>query len=402
MRHPIRTLLVTVILLAVAAALGWTAFRQEPVPVDLARVTRGDLLLTVEVDGRTRIREVYDVVAPMSGMARRAPVRVGDPVVKNETLVATVDPAVSGLLDERTRLQALAAVREAEASLHVAETQVREAEEQLGQAQDENSRVEALVARGVMPERQLEDSRRTLAIREAAAARARASLQLAEGTLERSRAALIEPGGAEEDREAMRLFAPADGRVLSIEVVSAQPVAAGTPLLSIGDPADLEIVADLLSTDAVRLPSGAEAVVDRWGGDSSLAARLRTIEPAARTEISALGLEEQRVDAVFDITSPPEERRGLGAGFAVRLEIVRERLENVVLVPLSALFRVGEEWHVYVVIDAAATDRSVRIGKRNASHAQILSGLQAGEEIILYPGDNVEEGARVRPRGDGG
>lgn len=398
MTHPLRNALLVLFALAIAGGLGFVAFRSDPVPVEIARVARAPLMVTVEVDGKTRIRDVYDVAAPMTGMARRSPVHVGDAVIAGETLVAAVDPAMPTLLDERSRSQALATVREAEAALRVTESQLREAEEQLAQAQADYDRTRALTERGVLPEIRLDESTRNLSIREAAEATARASLERAQGALDRARAALIEPGAAAGDDGSVEIRAPADGRVLSVDVVSAQPVVAGTRLLSIGDPTDLEIVADLLSTDAVRLPPEARAIVERWGGAPPLEARLKQIDPAARTKVSALGIEEQRVDAVFDLVSPPEQRAGLGAGFSVHLKIVEWEAQDVLQLPLSALFRVGADWHVFAVADGLVEERAVTLGRRSIDAAQVTGGLEEGTEVVLYPGDTLSAGTAVVPR----
>lgn len=384
--------------LVIVVVLGIVAFRPEPVPVDIAQVTRGDLQVTVNADGKTRIREIYEVAAPMTGTALRSPVRVGDPVVEGETVVAVVEPAAPGLLDIRSRIQAQAAVREAEAALHQARSLLREAQEELEQARREFERSRELVARGAASETRLETAERQLGIKEAAQAAAVSGLEMAKGALDRARAALIEPGSENTSATescCVRLTAPVDGEVLDIDVISERPVTAGTRLLSLGKPDDLEIVADLLSADAVRVEVGDRAIVERWGGDGVLEARIARIEPAAYTKVSALGVEEQRVDVVLDLLTPADRRAQLGDGFAVFLRIVEWEGQDVLRVPLSALFREGDSWAVFVADEGRAALRKVTTGRRNAQHAQILDGIEAGERVIMHPSSEIEHGTRI-------
>ena len=263
-----RTLILGLLAVGLVAGLAVVAFRTEPIPVDLAEVTRGPMRITVNAEGKTRIREIYEVASPVAGTARRSPVAVGDPVVAGETVVAVVEPVAPSLLDARSRLQAEAALREAEAAVAVAEAQERQAGEDLAYARSQFERARTLVERGVASVTRLEDASQALAAHEAALATARSQLSAARSSRDRAAATLVEPGtgGAGEGGCCVPLTAPVDGVVLDISQISERPVAMGTPLVSVGDPADLEIVADLLSADAVRLAPGAKAEVDRWGG----------------------------------------------------------------------------------------------------------------------------------------
>ena len=396
-----RTVILGVLGLAIVGALAWVALREEPVPVDMATVGRGPLRVTIDADGQTRIREVYEIASPIAGIALRSPVRVGDATIAGETLVAVVEPVAPALLDARSRQQAEAAVREAEAARAVAESQVRQAEEDLSYAKTQFDRAQTLVERGVATTTQLEDATQRVAVSEAALDAARSNLRLAEGSVARAEAALIEPTDPAVERAedcCVRLVAPIDGRVLSVPVISERPVLPGATLATIGAPEDLEIVADLLSSDAVRLEPGAPALVERWGGPDALDARLVRIEPSARTKVSALGIEEQRVDAIFEIVSPPEDRRGLGDGFAVFLRIVEWQPDDTVQVPLSALWRSGEDWAVFVVDDGVAVRREVEIGRRNAREAQVLTGVAPGEVVVTHPSDEVTSGTAIVDR----
>jgi HlyD family secretion protein len=395
-----RSVILGLVGVGIVGGLALVTFRTEPIAVDLATVTRGPMQITVNADGKTKIREVYDVSSPVAGTARRSPVEVGDPVTAGETVVAVVEPVTPALLDARTRLQAEAALREAEASVAAAEAQVRQAEEDLAYTQSQYDRTKTLVERGVASVTRLEDATQALAAQEAALDAARSGLQAAMSSRDRAAAALIEPGqgGGVDGECCVPLTAPIDGVVLEVDQVSERPVSMGTRLVSIGDPADIEIVADLLSSDAVRLKIGARAFVERWGGPIPLIARLRSIDPVAITKVSALGIEEQRVDAVFDILSPPEQRPGLGGSFSVFLRIVEWETEDTLQVPLSALFRRGEEWAVFAVEEGVARRVPVEIGRRNSITAQVLSGVDEGMRVITHPNEAITDGTAVAER----
>jgi HlyD family secretion protein len=386
---------------ALLGGLAYVAFREDPVPVDLIEVIAAPMQVTIDADGKTRIRDLFEVAAPIAGTALRAPVAVGDPVVAGETVVARVEPATPTLLDARSRAQAEAAVAEAEAALEVARTDLTRAEEEEVFARMQFERTQTLVERGVSTITQLETATQVLAVAEAAVASARSRIAMAEGTRDRAQAALVGPeGGAGDAACCVDLTAPAGGVVLSIATISEHPVQAGAPLVTVGDPTELEIVADLLSSDAVRIAPGTRAIVERWGGPDPLEAVLTRIEPAAETRVSALGIEEQRVDVIFDIVTPAEDRPGLGHGFSVFLRVVEWEEESVLQVPLGALFRRGDGWAVYVVADAVVEERAVTLGRRGARMAQVLEGLEAGERIVTHPSEAVADGVTVVDRRD--
>ncbi len=384
----------------VAGGLAWLAFRTEPVPVDLATIARGPMLVTVNAEGETRVKDVFEVAAPISGTARRAPVEVGDAVVAGETVVAVVEPAAPALLDARSRDQAEAAVREARAALTLAEAQLRQAEEELHYARSQHDRARTLAERGVASQTALEDASQLLAIRLAAREAARSNVEMATSALARANAVLVPPsvGGAARDSCCVTLRAPITGTVLTVDIVSETPVAAGTRLLSVGRTDDLEIVADLLSSDAVGLRPGTRAIVERWGGTPPLEAELRSLDPSARTKVSALGIEEQRVDAVFDIITPAGARSGLGDGYAVYLRIVKWEGADVMQVPLSALFRHEGGWAVFRAVDGKARLSPVVLGQRNGTPADVTEGLQPGDRVILHPDDAIAERPPVAAR----
>lgn len=385
---------------AVIAGLAYVSFREEPVPVDLAEVARGPLEITVNADGKTQVRDLYEVSAPIVGTAMRSPVEVGDTVIEGETIVAVVRPAFSALLDERTRLQAEATLREVEASRQVAAADLLQAEESRDFAQTQLERTQELVARGVASLTRLEDDSQRLNVAEAAHAAAEARLAAADGAVERARASLLDPASVAENDAVccVEIRAPADGVVMTVAAESQRPVIIGSPLASIGDPQDLEIVADILSNDAVRLEKGAVAYVERWGGVDVLQARLDRINPTAETKVSALGIEEQRVDAFFTLISPVEDRPGLRDGFSVFLRIVEWRSEDTLQVPLSALFRDGEAWAVFVAEGDVAALRRIEIGRRSGQMAEVIDGLAPGEQVVLHPSDDIASGATLIER----
>ncbi len=396
-----RTILSIAVGAAIVSGLAYFAFRTDPVPVDLYRIASGPMRVTIDVDGRTRIRDLYEIAAPIAGVAQRSPVKVGDKVIKGETVVAVVEPIAPSLLDARSRLQANAAINEATAALHVAETDLTRLLQERAHAQTHFDRTSILLDRGVATMTQMEDAAQSLTIAKSAVDAAQARIVMARSALDSALAAAIEPGGDAEpsaDGCCVPLAAPVDGIVLAIEAISARPVAAGAPLVTIGNPADLEIVADLLSSDAVRLQVGAMADVERWGGDTTLQARLTRIEPKARTTISALGIEEQRVDALFDLTSPSQDRSALGDGFSVYLRIVEWQGEDVLQVPLSATFRNGEIWSVFVLHEDRVRLQPVTLGKRNTQFAEVTDGLTEGDMIVTHPSDDLADGVSVVAR----
>jgi HlyD family secretion protein len=400
MAHSKRTLLLTGIGVTLVAVLSYVSFRTDPVAVDLAAVTQGPLEVTINADGQTQVRDLFEVASPIIGTAMRSPVAEGDIVRKGETVVAIVRPSSAGLLDARAQLQAEAALQEATAARHVAQADLKQAKETQRFAQAQFERTQALVTRGVASVTRLEDATQNLAIANAMIEAAQARIEMANGTIERARASLLPPGNrnATPDSCCVELTAPANGVVLSVAAISERPVSIGTPLVGIGDPGQLELVADILSNDAVRLKPGALAYVERWGGDKVLEARLDRIDPKARTKISALGIEEQRVDAYFDLVSAPDNRPDLGDGFAVFLRIVEWRADDVLQIPLSAAFRDATGWAVFVALDGIAEKRAVTLGRRNDRMVEVIDGLELSERVVTHPSDAIAAGVALVER----
>lgn len=387
--------------IVVVVGAGWWAFRPQPVAVDMAAIGRGALEVTVSDDGTTRIIDVYSVSAPVTGTVQRTPGSVGDKVEAGKTTVAMIRPAAPAFLDARSRREAEAALAAAAAAVQLAEAQAAEAEAELDLARSEQRRVEELARRNVVSERMFEEA--NAAVRRAEARRniAGATLEMRRREMESAQARLIGPesgAGAENGDCCVVVAAPVDGEILVIHHESEAVVAAGTVLVEIGDPAALEVVAELLSSDAVRVKAGAQARIEGWGGPA-LEATVRRVEPTGFTKVSTLGIEEQRVRAVLDLPGPAQEREGLGHGYRVEVAIVVERHDDALLVPLGALFRQGSDWAVFAVdADGRAALRRIGIGPRDARSAVVLDGLAENERVILHPSDRVAQGVAVVAR----
>jgi HlyD family secretion protein len=386
--------------LLLAAALAW-ALLPRPVAVDLAAVERGPLVVTVAEEGETRIRDVYVVSAPVRGRALRIEVEEGDPVTADETVLAEIEPIDPAFLDVRSEAEARAAVEAARAGLALARAALAEARAELDFAKAEVERIRRLRATGTVSERALDEAERAFRTREAAVVTAEAAVEMRRSELAAAEARLLRPTEARMRAEAcpcIPIRAPVSGQVLRVLHKSEGVVEAGQHLLEVGNPGDLEIVADFLSADAVRIEAGQRAIIEEWGGDGPLAARVRRVEPYGFTKVSALGIEEQRVNVVLDFTDPRERWQRLGHGFQVEVRVVLWEDAAALKVPLTALFRNGGGWAVFVVEGGRARLRPVTVGQRTDLEAQILAGLAQGETVVRYPNDNVEPGSRVEGR----
>jgi HlyD family secretion protein len=385
---------------AAAGGLVW-ALLPSPVPVEIAQVTRGTFQETVEEDGKTRVRDRYVVSAPLVGRLQRITLKAGDKV-REGMVVALLAPTVPGLLDIRVERELTERVGAAEAARLRAAAAVARAQTALEQAKADLDRSRRLAERGFVAPSQLDQATLTvkLAIRDVELARQ--AEHTAEHDVAVARAALLtlrqEPAGEGQPARLWEVRSPVSGEVLKVVQESEGVVVVGAPLLEIGNPADLEVVADVLTTDAVRVAPGMPVVIERWGGGEDLQGRVRLVEPSAFTKISALGVEEQRVNVVIDLVSPPARWRSLGDGYRIDARIITATVPNAVKVPVSALFREGEQWSVFVVTGGRAHKRSVRISGRNGLEAMVEKGLEPGEQVIAYPGDTVKDGVRVKPR----
>lgn len=397
-----RFALVAVVAIGLVGGLVW-AFLPTPAPVDLAVVERGALRVTVDEDGETRVRDVYVVSAPVDGRLLRIEIEAGDQVRAERTVLASIQPRPPTLLDRRTREAAEARLRAAEAAVALGQAEVERAAAELDFARIELRRAEGLVRSDHISEQALDRAKLEVATRDAALREAEARLEMQRQELARAQADLIEPVGPgvfgfEPHTCCIEIVAPVDGTVLAVLQESERVVQSGAPLIEIGDPRDLEIVVDLLSTDAVKVEPGAEAAIEAWGGAEILNARVRRIEPAGFTKISALGIEEQRVNVILDFADPPERWRALGHGYRVEARITIWQGQELLLIPLSALFREGDDWAVFALEDGRARLRRVEIGHRSNLEAEVIEGLEVGQRVVLHPSDRVRDGVRIVPR----
>lgn len=383
-----------VFLLGVAVALAW-ALWPRPLQVELASIARQDITVSVEEEGKARIREVFSVSAPITGHLLRVGLHAGDLVVKDQTVVASIRPMAPGLLDARVRRVAEAAVASSRAAVDLAAAEVKQAEAQLAFLSSELSRAERLSRQGTISASALDKAQLDAATGSAALDSAKAMLTMRQRDLQRAEAALIESGGS-EGQCCTEIRAPASGSILRVLTESEQVVQAGTPLMEIGDPADIEIVTDVLSRDAVEMAPGARAMIDNWGGPP-LSARVRRVEPSAVTKISALGIEEQRVAVILDLDGDLGRQR-LGDGFRVVARITVWEGTGVIAIPVAALFRKAGSWAAYRAVNGKAELRLLELGRRNTDLAEVASGLDAGDRVILHPPDQLAEGALIAAR----
>lgn len=375
-------------------------FIPAPVMVDAASVERAALRVSVREEGKTRVKDRFVVSAPVNAYLRRIELKVGDSVTRGQPL-AELEPVRSEVLDPRSRALAGARVAAAEATLEAARENERAAVSDADYAQSEYRRLSKLCeVNCVISEDELEraeaQARRSQANRRSAQFAvevARFELQAARTALEHSAAY---PAG--EAAETVQVLSPVNGRVLGLQRESEGVVAAGQSLVEIGDPNALEVVVDLLSTDAVRVEPGTRVLFERWGGEQVLEGRVRVIEPTGFTKISALGVEEQRVWVIIELISPPQAWQRLGDGYRVEAAFVLWEGKDILQIPESALFRRAGKWSVFAIAEGRAERRMVDVGRRNGLRAQILSGLAEGEQVILHPDESIEPGTRIQQR----
>jgi HlyD family secretion protein len=394
----LKRVLLGLILAMIAAGFAWLLW-PEPVAVDVATATTGHMELTVDEEGVNRIREVYVVSAPVGGKVERSPREVGDRVTAGVTTVAAIRPADPSILDVRTRQELLAAVEAVKALKDLAAAALKQAESALAFARQELDRAIYLADKKVMSLSALERRQLERDIAQQQVETARAQLDARQHDLEVAEARLRQPDGATAEQGCcVVVTAPVNGTVLRVPIESEQIVQAGTPLVEIGNPLDTEIAVDLLSTDAVQVKTGAPARITGWGGSGEFEARVRRIDPAAFTKVSALGIEEQRVKVVLDIVDAPAQWTGLGHEFRVFVRIGVWQSDNALQVPLGALFRERGSWAVFKARDGIARLTPVRVGHINLGQAEILGGLAAGDTVIVHPGDAVEDGVAIAIR----
>ena len=395
-----RLLLLLLFLAALGVFLVW-GFMPRPVPVEAIQVIRGPLRVAIEEEGKTRVIDRYVVSAPVAGFARRLKLDVGDRVKRGQ-VVATLDPLRSQVLDPRSRAEARARVASAEARLKVARENVQAAAANTTYWKSELDRVTQLYEGGVVPRGEQEhaeaEARRTQATENSS----EFAVEVARFEVEAAQTALRYSGsaGTPSPSEIVPIRSPVAGRVLTIFRESEGVVVAGQSLVEVGNPEALEVESEVLSSDAVRITPGMPVLFGRWGGDDDIRGRVRLVEPVGFTKVSALGVEEQRVLVIADLVSPAEIWNRLGHGYRVETSFTLWEGEDVLQLPTSALFRYQDGWAVFVVENEAAHRRPVEVGHRSGLKAEILSGLDPGESVIIHPDDELEDGVQVQLRSE--
>jgi HlyD family secretion protein len=381
-------------LLALALLAAYWLLRPRPILVEVAPVMEQPFIMIVEEDGRTRVRDRFVVSAPLAGRVPRSTLRAGD-VVKAGQNLATITPNVSPLLDPRVRQELGERVGAAEAALEEARALHERAKVLLARARSDLDRTKQLRTREVAPPAQLERDTFTFQAAERDFVAAERRQHAAEHALDQARAAL-KRSGEDEGAERFPVSSPIDGRVLKVIQESESVVSLGAPLLELGNPADLEVIVDLLTTDAALVRDGAKVALERWGGATPLVGRVRRVEPSGFTKISALGVEEQRVWVVIDIVSAREAWTTLGDGYRMDVKIIVDEMEKATVVPIGCLFRRGDAWQAFVADRGIARLRTVKLSRRSGRLAAVAEGLRAGETVIVYPPQALQDGSPIR------
>jgi len=392
----------------IVAGLAWFAW-PRPLSVDLATVVKGPIEVTADDDGRTNVRHIYTVSAPVAGkvlrishpMGERGPsLHVGDQVTANETVVALMQPTPPSFIDVRSHDQLEAEVIAADAAIQQQEAEVRRLQAALDFSRTEFERAQTLSRTQTISAQAFDKAKFDVATNEAALASAKAQIDVRRSLRASLAARLMDPTNIAASIEpacCVRVLAPASGRVLKIIQDSEAVVLPGAPLVDIGDPFDLEVVADLLSTDAVQVRVGAPVRIDGWGG-SVIRGKVVRVDPAGFLKVSALGIEEQRVRVTIDFADPPEAWSRLGHDFRVIVHVVTWSADDVLTVPVSALFRRGDEWALFAIENGRAHTTIVKIGHRNNRLAEVIGGVSQGAQVVVHPSDRVSDGTRVGQR----
>jgi HlyD family secretion protein len=408
MKLLIRRLITILFVLGVVGAIVYGLI-PAPIEVDLATLQRGSIRVTVDQDGKTRIREKYVVSAPLAGRLLRIELEPGDAVIAGKSLLASIEPRDPELLDARSIAQAEARVKAAETTVEKMEPMLEEVQAAQEFAESELQRVREAQAKSPQSVSVSEVESKLMAYRTRTALlrTTRHNQEIAKFELDQARAALIRSRPQESAADTVpskdnswnfTIRSPIDGRVLRVFQESTAVVNSGTSLLELGDPTDLEVEIDVLSRDAVKIEPGALVLLEHWGGETTLHGRVRLVEPSAFTKVSTLGVEEQRVNAIVDLVDPPQERTALGDGFRVEARIIVAEAKDVLKTPTSALFRVGADWAVFRVAGGVAEQTLVELGMQNGLEAEVMAGLSATDQVVVHPGDDVADGVAVRAR----
>ena len=397
-----RLLLWSVIGLILILCLGYL-FWPRPIIVDTAQLVKNDLQVSITDEAKTRVHDIYVLSAPVTGYLRRINAEVGDAVKRSETVLAQIEPIDPAFLDPSSEAQAKAAIQVADAALNLSKAEVNQAQAELDFSISELKRMRELRVQNNVSERELDNAERSYKTGVAALATAQAALQMRIYELERSKALLMSPSNTQAEHgncECMNITSPINGQILQVLNKSEGVVVAGTQLLEIGEPQNLEIVVELLSFDAVKVESGQRVLIKNWGGSIPLEGRVSQIEPIGFKKVSALGIEEQRVNVIINLTSEVGLWSRLGHGYQVDVDIILWEGIDVLSVPLTALFGNKDEWAVFAIINGTVQSKIVEVGRRNAFNAQILSGLQEGDWFVLYPNDQIANGVSITSRTD--
>jgi HlyD family secretion protein len=399
MKRLLKRIWVLLFLAAIVAAFAY-AFRPQPVSVELATVVRGEMRVTIDEEGETRLSERFMVSAPVAGRVLRIDLEPGDRVQAGRTRIATFLPLEPDPLDVRSRAEREARVRAAEAAVERTRANRARVREDLAFAESQLERYGELLEEGLVSRERFDTAEFEARSQREAFNTAELEVLDAEQAVEVARASLIEASGAGGSGtvDPITLRAPIDGVVLRRLRESESVVPSGEPLVEIGDIAQLEIVSDLLSEDAVQIRTGARVLIEQWGGGLTLEGRVRLVEPSGFTKLSALGVEEQRVNVIIDFLDPIQAAGYLGDGYRVEVRIVQWETDDTLKVPTGSLFRTGQDWSVFAISDGRAALRLVEIGRRNGLEAEVLSGLSESDLVIMHPSDDVVDGVEVVER----
>ena len=384
--------------LALMAAL-ILAFRPQPVPVDLAQVSYGPMQVTIDEEGETRVKDMFVVSAPVSGDMERVILEPGDRVVTGKTILAKINPTSSAFLDQRTEAQLQASVQAAQSAIDIAESDIERLRADHVLAIKERDRMRPLLEKDYVSRSVFDRAEAAVNTAAAALHAAEAALGMRRSELQIARSALMPRIHKTSGSEHIDLTATIDGVVLHVSRESAGPITQGAPIMELGDPTEIEIVVDLLSEDAVQVAPGDAVIVSGWGG-GDLSGRVRVVEPFAFTKVSALGIEEQRVNVIIDFDAPAAAA-ALGHGYRVDIAVVTWQEDEVLSVPMTALFRQGDQWQVYVNQNGRAVLTDLNIGEMNGRRAQVLDGVEAGDQVVEHPSGRIENGSRILNRREG-
>lgn len=402
-----RSVLTVATVVALGAVLAF-AFWPRPVRVDIGTVTKDTMMVTIDEEGRTRVRDAYVISTPVAGRLLRVEVDPGDPVKKNETIVAQMRPTNPAVLDVRSREQARSAEAAAAAALRLARAELNRAMADRELAETDLERVRTLYQKGTASQVELDRAVHEARATQAAVDTAEAAIEIRQAELENARAQLMEfedqqqPGSVNAQAgysDEIPIRAPITGQVLRIIQQSETTLPVGAAIMEVGNvDSDLEVLVELLSTDAVQVAPGDRVLIEKWGGPGTLDAVVTRVDPWGFTKFSALGVEEQRVNTIIRFDEAGPAQTGLGHGFRVEARIVVWEDDDALIVPSSALFREGQDWAVFLVEDDRAKLRKVEIGHNNGVQAQVIKGLEPGDRVILYPASGLSDGMRVAQR----